>query len=263
MKIFIITFIICFTAAYIFEGDELSKSDFLIILFISFGFTIVSYLREILSLNGPNDKKVGREYCNVGDKFELISFNDAIAGELIKIRSDLVEIRTDQLRQDKDYVHLKNIPRNFWNLYNMCVQYPYSVIGTHYKTSSDKEGWILILLDEIPLDEYGNFNFEEFNAESLMRMKSFKKTKINKDMNLTVHIYDPEYDKNFGYYHRQAKIISIKEGTDCYDVAISLEIAMVSESDHDYPVEENRIKKSKITREIKINPFNHWWLKFE
>ncbi len=260
---FLFTFIGVFTGALVVTflfGGSLNKLDFIFIVIIASFATIISYFKEVLA-----EIRGGALMARATSKrkeYELISFNNAIADEIMKIRLDLVAIKT---KLNKKAGYWKNFPEDFVNIYLICLDYPYSAISAFYEAPNGKEGGIVILLDDIPLDRYGNFDAsaytDSFDAETLRKVKTFKTNKIKAGMNLFVHLYENDDNENFGKYNgkynRDAKVITIEEaGSFDFDkVIVTLEIALISKSDCMgwCPNLDEKIEASKITRKIEMS----------
>lgn len=264
----IIIFILIYIAGYIFGWGNTSILFLVYVMLASFGITIISYLMDILRAfkeNGYSEETVGRYFYKLGEKHKLPRFNDILADEIMKIRSELTEIRVAQRKFTmKQYNSLYKAPENFIARYCLLLGYPSSAICTFYKTPKDKEGRIIILLEDIPGGSIAND--EEYDLEKLRRMKSFKSTKIKKGMHLSVDLWEPKM-KSHPEYDRDAEVLSI-EDDDSYDYGdkvLTLKIYLDKESDHSYPVSEEDIEKSKIIRKIPIQSlmYSGHWLEFD
>jgi hypothetical protein len=180
-------------------------------------------------------------------KRRLVSFDDAVADELMRIRSDLVHI---QIKQDKRGWNM--IPDDFLQLFWMYCRYPSNFLCVEHKTPNDTWGKIIIVLnDDINID---NFWEVRFDAEQLREINSSGTSEITKGMNLSIFICESN-DDNFCAHQRDAKVLSIEEDTSRESIFITLEINLDTIWDDQYWRREEDVGKDIITRKIEIHRF--------
>lgn len=187
-----------------------------------------------------------------GTRNELPTFNDVIAKELMRIRSDLAGLRINQIECDDE-----KISANFLQLFMLYFPYNSSFLCTAYQTPNNQWGKIIMELDSsIDIDEHGRI---EFDADTLKKINSSKAShQFKKGMNLSVYI--SEQGINDPECSRHAKIISIKNGSNAVDdsVTITLEIN-VSTNYHEMYFsyfDSKDAKKETIIREIRALGFS-------
>ncbi len=194
-------------------------------------------------------------------RWKKISFNDAIADELMRIRLDLTDLKIKQDKRGWD-----NFPDEFLKMESMYHKYPYVGICDTYEDPEGKWGKIIIDLGGKDWfeDRKDNIFYNQFDSDTLRKINSPKKIILKEGMYLTVHIHEDEIAKQYGdCIGKGAKILSIEEGEDFGDLILSLEIHLRSSLDYDHycpslPNEKELIEKSKIIRKVAIfNYFRH------
>lgn len=189
------------------------------------------------------------EICETGrgekhKKYNLVSFNDALAQEVIKIKSDLIKIRLNQDNYGEDvappslksranyenYCDWSEARENvdFFGMWIMCTKYPSSFLCNMYKTPTGSWGRIIIALDGIYPDEIFNLGGElgDFDAKQLRQLHSYKIHKIKKDMKFSVSVCEPG-EIAYPNKIRSAVILSINEDSK-YDYLLTIEISLYS-----------------------------------
>lgn len=147
-------------------------------------------------------------------EYEMSSFSDAIANELIRIRSDLLDIKVKQ--KDKGW---ECFPDEFLKIFWMYKSYNNSAVCQTYQTPDDKTGGIVILLDYCDL--IGFENSSDGAEETLRKLNSQKENKILSGMELPVYIYDPEFPDLFN--PSMPKILSITKNGYCATIVLEID----------------------------------------
>lgn len=182
-----------------------------------------------------------------------ISFNDAIADELMHIRMDLTELK---LKQDKS--GLNDFPDEFLKMSAMYSQYPSIGICTSYEDANHNRAKIIIdLSNDVSLFK------RPFNSITLRTIKSSKKRFLEEGMNLTVHLHENGIGSCYG---KNAKILSIAKNSSDRSLLLTLEISLKSSVEFDplYPPLANKqelMDPNNIIRKIKISNYLQHGLK--
>lgn len=178
------------------------------------------------------------------EKNKLLLFNDAVSNELMRIRSDLVNIRLNQDRYGDDsipplraqesyetpgeWLYARSCNK-FLRMYWMCNEYSSSFQCQPYKTPEGTWGMIIINLHDHDANETCNDIFlREFDAEKLIKMHTHKMYKFVTGMNIQVYVYESGIIGHPGKL-RNAKILSINKVTKYGDIefdTITLEISL-------------------------------------
>lgn len=203
-------------------------------------------------------------------RWNKISFNDAISDEIMRLRSDLTELK---IKHDKS--GWDSFPDEFLKMERMYYQYPYIGFCDTYKNSKGEWGKIIVDLsdDDWFDDDYDNIFSRGFNSETIRKIKSPKMRFLKKGMSLVVHIHEGEIVKDFGdpfgsCCGKSAKIIAIHKGKYVGDITLTLEINLRSKSDFMHfcsslDNEEELIEESKIIRKVKIYDYFRHGLRIE
>lgn len=226
-------------------------------LFFCFTYFLISKFTDGLAKNGFTRKY---EKNSNNRKYELATFNDAIARELMELRLDVISMKIAQDRQmikvrgqDRSPIDLY-FPDEFTKLYRIYQKYPKLAICESYETSKGLWAGIIILLDNNV-----EFYSPKFDVEALRKLHSNKKRGqiVERDV-LYVHIFDPDIDERFFMEDRKAKVLSIKNGDDYSDRVIQLEITLTSGRDFGYYREQ---PDETIIKEIEIHSEEAWRFK--
>lgn len=149
----------------------------------------------------------------------LIPFDDALSNELMRIRSDLVNLKKKQ--QSNGFP--EEMPRELVRMWMMYYPYNSNVLCKIYMPPglSRNDGVIILVLDDsLEIDDPE----QRFNSELLREINTFHTHKFKKGMVFTVYYWEPEC---LEYKEGWATIISIEDDT--YDLGkilnVTLEIA--------------------------------------
>ncbi|MBI2791356.1 MAG: hypothetical protein HYX61_05310 [Gammaproteobacteria bacterium] len=242
-----------FAITLLIKHYDLSSKDYVFYIMV-FLFCLISFLyaKEILNALIQNGFTTNKKTNN---RWGKISFNDAIADELMSLRFDLLEMKIKQ-----DNLGYDNIPTEFLKCLRMYSQYPYIGVCDLYKTSDNERGGMIIDLSEHYWfsDCIDNIFYNTFDSETLRLIKSERKNKIKINTLLKVHMFENEIGE---VYARNAKIIDIKRREWPGNITLILEISILDELDFDHycpplPDEAERIEKSKIIRKIDIHGYH-------
>lgn len=191
---------------------------------------------------------------DLGKKCELISFNDAVANELMKIRSDLIAIKIKQNNNNG----WDNISSDFMQLYLTYNAYPSCFLCTYLETPEDYseadkyQGMIIIVLaGDINLDDFWEVKFD---ADILRQLNSYRRSKITTGKKLSVFICEDKRDRSCTS-ERSAKVLSIEETRHGESVLVTLEIDLDTVWDDLYWRPEESKGKYKIIRKIEISTY--------
>lgn len=243
--IFFTTFFGCNLFQFIFGDGNTSKYFFIYTLALSCLTTILSFLIEI----SKTLSHIQQQNEPTPNTQNLAPFNDAVAEELMRIRSDLVSIKVKQDKLEWGMSH------DFLRMYWMYKVYSHSFLCKAYKISDDRWGKIIIALDETNLDEFWPVRFD---AEALRKINSQKTYRIRANTTLSVYICEPELD--YFENERRAKILSIEKNnsySDYNSLSITIEINLDTILDDLYCRPKEDIGKNKIIRTIDINHYHH------
>lgn len=198
-------------------------------------------------------------FMNIVNYFEgnagngLPTFNDVVAKELMRIRSDLIGLRANQVECNDE----EKVSDNFLQLFMLYLPYSSSFLCTVYKTPNNQWGKIIMELDSsIDIDNHGLIKLD---TETLKKINSTKVArKFKNGMNLPVYISEP--GMNDAELSRHAKIISIKNKSSAVDasVTITLEINVSTSYDEmyfSYDDSENANKET-IIRNVEVSGFS-------
>jgi len=245
---FIIVFAVGFVSVFIVEtllGGAEIKSVIIISSF-SAAFYFLGELVDMLSLSPRTGKNIRSK------RYTLASFNDSIAKEIMKIRSDLASIRVKL----KDYGGLIKHSEEFAKLFAMCCKYPDTFLCTyvlssapHAKPSDLYSGNIIIILDnDLNIDENQNF---DFSATELRMLNSSKKHKLSIGMNVSFYLEDDQGKWSSSFAN--AKIVSVEENTNensfyLTDYILTLELCHDEEYSFMTNPPEKKIRKVDISK---------------
>lgn len=228
-----------FVVIFIFYFAARSSWSFPQIAFIG-GVAVLLFMSIVNYLEGYTGNK-------------LPTFNDVIAKELMRVRSDLADIQTKQVKSEEE-----KMPDNFLRLFILYFPYNSSFLCTAYQTPENQWGKIIMELDSsIDIDEHGHI---EFDADTLKKMNSPKAIRqFKKDMNLSVYISEPGI--NDAECSRHAKIISIKNDSSRLNdsVTITLEININTNYAEMYfsHFDSKNARKETITRDIRVSGYSN------
>lgn len=166
------------------------------------------------------------------NEYELISLDDAIVSELMRIRLDLICIKSKQFIMENKDVRNKLVPfsEEFESIFSFFGNYPYAAICAVYPIPETKEyGGIVILLDYIDDDLLLP---SEVKAKTLRKIKSEKENKIEKGMRFPVYITDELF--NNGYETVLAEVMSVARDGISYDITLKITLSF----DYHYKEEE-------------------------
>lgn len=213
----------CFIAYSII--DAVNEINFQKVLIISCVLTAFYYLCEILKIVSGIPKKY--ETCR-GRKYNLISFDDAIADEIMRVRKNQINFKLmqDKFNQINMPLGMDNAPDIFLRLYWLYLDYPYNAICKQYETPMGDWGLMIMVFDKIYFDDTET----KFDARELRKINSSKHHKFTKGIDLSVYIYEPElYKPQIRFFdttdfERTAKILSIEGDTWEDSLNVTLEI---------------------------------------
>lgn len=223
----------CFYIGFFLVASVLNNSTanvFNLALIFACIITIYPYFDVVLEkLSDMVKEKKQQQKCSVA------SFNDAVANELMRIRSDLVSIRLNQDNYGDDVIPQLLASENyktpgewryarssneFLRMYWMCREYSSSFLCELYETPDNIWGRIIINLHDFHANEISNNIFlRELDAEKLKKIHTHKMYKFVKGMSLQVYVYEPN---EIGHPDRprKATILSVNKITKFGDIEI-------------------------------------------
>lgn len=196
------------------------------------------------------DSNLGSE-----SKYDLVSFNDAVANELMRIRSDLVNIKIKQSN-----LGWNNISKDFLQMFWTFNVYPSSFLCTYLETPEDYansdsyQGKIILILEnDINLDYFWEVKFD---AEALRKLNSIKRSKIESGMAISVFVCEDKND-TASTSERSAEVLSIQKDGWLDDICVTLEINLDTVWDHLQWRPEEYVGRHKIIRKIKVSTYRY------
>jgi len=209
-----------------------------------------------------------------GTTYDLIAFNDAVAEELMRIRSDLVHIRLNQdnycegsfpaplqsraayettgewlqAREHNDFFHLWLVSRKYSSSF-LC--------GT-YKAPDESRGRFIVVNNEIYPNEIFDDNsrvLSNFNSKELRGINSAKYHEFKKGMKIFMYLWESN-EILFPLGIRTAKILSIRkdDSRDWSGPLVELEISL--ESCDEMVLGD---KKEKIIRTVEMRNNSYFY----
>ena len=126
---FSVFFAIFSVAEFFFSGPDINiKHMFILSGLVTFSYYLCQILGMLSLIPFTSKTMQGR----IEKKYTLISFNDAVAKELMRLQETVLQLKVSQ-----PYYKKNGLSESFWSIYFKCNNYPESFICTWLEKPDD------------------------------------------------------------------------------------------------------------------------------